>query len=98
MINFKKNIYKLENDVIVPNCVKLLFFDYKGVGDITFSFTNCDNISDSYTFFDLPNSGGSYVTYDTSLAVPEMPCYKDGTITASIVNVKNYVTEPCPEL
>jgi len=96
MWNFKKQILKKGADTApLGDCVSLVSFDYKGVGDITFNFTNCEGDPDSYTFTGLPNTGGTYETWSTDAAIPPMPCYLNGTLTASIVNVNNYVIAEC---
>jgi hypothetical protein len=95
MNNFKKNIYRSCEVPVTGICVSLTFFDYKGVGAITFNFTLCNGTPSSFTTSALPNSGGNFVTWDMSSEDPMMPCYIDGTLTASIVNCNNFVTAPC---
>jgi hypothetical protein len=95
MHSFKKNIYRTFTESVVTNCVSLQFFDYKGVGAITFNFNLCNGTPSSFITSSLPNSGGNFVTWDMSSEDPMMPCYIDGTLTASIVNCNNFVTAPC---
>ena len=95
MRNFKKNIFKSTMEVNTGNCVHLNFFDYKGLSDVTFSFTRCDGSPGIYTYGNLPNTGGNFATWDTSISIVAMPCYLDNTLTVIAGNVNNFVTSPC---
>lgn len=94
MLAFKKQILKKTTSESVPgDCVTLVSFSYKGVGNITFTYTKCDGTIESSTH-NLPNTGGDYQTYPADALEPNIPCIKEGSISASIVNVHDYVTTP----
>lgn len=94
MEEFRKSAYRNRRKVVIPgNCVTLVSFDYKGDGDVTFTYEVCLGVIESSTHT-LPNSGGDYQTYPADALVPNIPCFIEGTISASIVNVNNYVTTP----
>lgn len=85
MKNFKRNIYRLSEEIATTTqppsgCKEFISFDYKTTNDLPVRYKICgSNDWVYYTFTGLPFSGGVYITYTIDLEFPSGLCIQDGS-------------------
>lgn len=85
MKNFKRNIYRLSEEIATTTqppsgCKEFISFDYKTTNDLPVRYKICgSNDWVYYTFTGLPFTGGVYTTYIIDFEFPSGLCIQDGS-------------------